>query len=55
MIALTHAHGLSCEPFFADIPVEHLFPLPGLQSLRATWIAHRQECELPRSRHSPTE
>jgi len=32
MIALTHAYGLSREPFLPDIPVEQLFPLPGLQA-----------------------
>ncbi len=31
MIALTHAFGLSGEPFLQDIPVEKLFPLPGLK------------------------
>ncbi len=32
MIALTHAYGLSREPFLPDIPVEQMFPLPGLQA-----------------------
>lgn len=32
MIALTHAYGLSREPFSPDIPVAELFPLPGLQA-----------------------
>ena len=32
MIALTHAYGLSREPFLPDIPVAELFPLPGLQA-----------------------
>ena len=32
MIALTHAYGLSREPFLPDIPVTELFPLPGLQA-----------------------
>ena len=32
MIALTHAFGLSREPFAQDIPVEQLYPLPGLES-----------------------
>lgn len=31
MIALTHAFGLSREPFVQDIPTDKLFPLPGLQ------------------------
>ena len=30
MIALTHAYGLSREPFSPDIPVAELFPLPGI-------------------------
>jgi type II secretory pathway predicted ATPase ExeA len=30
MISLTHAFGLSCEPFLQDMPVDKLFPLPGL-------------------------
>ena len=30
MIALTHAFGLSGEPFLQDIPTDKLFPLPGL-------------------------
>ena len=34
MIALTHAFGLSCEPFAQDIPVEQLYPLPGLKAFR---------------------
>jgi type II secretory pathway predicted ATPase ExeA len=34
MIALTHAFGLSREPFAQDIPVEQLFPLPGLNAFR---------------------
>jgi general secretion pathway protein A len=29
MIALTHAFGLSGEPFLTDIPADKLFPLPG--------------------------
>jgi general secretion pathway protein A len=32
MIALTHAFGLSREPFLSDIPADKLFPLPGLQA-----------------------
>ena len=32
MIALTHAFGLSCEPFLQDIPTDKLFPLPGLKA-----------------------
>lgn len=32
MIALTHAFGLSCEPFVQDIPTGKLFPLPGLKA-----------------------
>lgn len=32
MIALTHAFGLSAEPFPQDIPVDKLFPLPGLKA-----------------------
>jgi general secretion pathway protein A len=32
MIALTHAWGLSREPFLPDIPVAELYPLPGLQA-----------------------
>ena len=31
MIALTHAFGLSAEPFAQDIPADKLFPLPGLK------------------------
>jgi len=31
MIALTHAFGLSCEPFLQDMPVDKLFPIPGLE------------------------
>lgn len=31
MIALTHAFGLSCEPFGQDMPVDKLFPIPGLK------------------------
>ena len=31
MIALTHAFGLTAEPFAQDIPTDKLFPLPGLQ------------------------
>lgn len=31
MIALTHAFGLSAEPFLQDMPVDKLFPLPGLK------------------------
>ena len=31
MIALTHAFGFSSEPFAQDIPVDKLFPLPGLK------------------------
>jgi general secretion pathway protein A len=34
MIALTHAFGLSREPFAQDLPVKDLYPLPGLQELR---------------------
>jgi len=30
MIALTHAFSLSREPFAQDIPIDDLFPLPGL-------------------------
>jgi general secretion pathway protein A len=32
MIALTHAFGLSCEPFLQDIPIDKLFPIPGLKA-----------------------
>jgi type II secretory pathway predicted ATPase ExeA len=32
MIALTHAFGLSAEPFRQDMPVEKLFPLPGMKA-----------------------
>ena len=32
MIALSHAFGLSREPFLQDIPVDKLFPLPGLKA-----------------------
>lgn len=32
MIALTHAFGLSCEPFLQDIPTDKLYPLPGLNA-----------------------
>jgi general secretion pathway protein A len=32
MIALTHAFGLSREPFAQHIPVEDLYPLPGLKA-----------------------
>ena len=32
MIALTHAWGFSHEPFASDIPLKHLYPLPGLDS-----------------------
>jgi hypothetical protein len=32
MIALTHAFGLSCEPFTQDISTDKLFPLPGLKA-----------------------
>ena len=32
MISLTHAWGLSREPFLPDIPVSDLYPLPGLQA-----------------------
>jgi len=31
MITLTHAFGLSAEPFAQDIPTDKLFPLPGLK------------------------
>jgi type II secretory pathway predicted ATPase ExeA len=31
MIALTHAFGLTAEPFGQDMPVDKLFPLPGLK------------------------
>jgi general secretion pathway protein A len=34
MIALTHAFGLSREPFAQDLSVKDLYPLPGLQELR---------------------
>lgn len=34
MIALTHAFGLSREPFAQDLPVKDLYPLPGLQEFR---------------------
>lgn len=34
MIALTNAFGLSREPFAQDIPVQQLFPLPGLKAFR---------------------
>ena len=30
MIALTHAFGLSAEPFVQDVPIDKLFALPGL-------------------------
>jgi len=41
MIALTHAYGLSREPFPPDLPVDQLFPLPGLQAFleRFTYTA----------------
>ena len=32
MIALTHAFGLSSEPFGQNIPTDKLFPLPGLKA-----------------------
>jgi type II secretory pathway predicted ATPase ExeA len=32
MIALTHAFSLTREPFAQDIPVDDLFPLPGLKA-----------------------
>lgn len=32
MIALSHAFGLTREPFSQDVPTEKLFPLPGLQA-----------------------
>ena len=32
MIALTHAFSLSREPFTQDIPIDDLFPLPGLNA-----------------------
>jgi len=32
MIALTNAFSLSREPFAQDIPIDNLFPLPGLKS-----------------------
>jgi hypothetical protein len=32
MIALTNAFGLSREPFAQQIPVEDLYPLPGLKA-----------------------
>jgi len=32
MIALTNAYGFTCEPFGSDIPIDQLFPLPGLGS-----------------------
>jgi type II secretory pathway predicted ATPase ExeA len=31
MIALTNAYGFACEPFGSDIPIDRLFPLPGLK------------------------
>jgi general secretion pathway protein A len=31
MIALTNAYGFSCEPFGSNIPIDQLFPLPGLK------------------------
>lgn len=34
MIALSNAFGLSGEPFRQDIPIEKLFPLPGLKAFR---------------------
>jgi type II secretory pathway predicted ATPase ExeA len=34
MIALTNAFGLSREPFPQDIPVDQLYPLPGLKAFR---------------------
>jgi type II secretory pathway predicted ATPase ExeA len=34
MIALTHAFGLSREPFAQDIPLEDLYPLPGLAAFQ---------------------
>ena len=30
MISLSHAFGLSREPFVQDLPVKDLYPLPGL-------------------------
>lgn len=33
MIALTHAFGLTAEPFSQDIPVDKLYPIPGLKGL----------------------
>jgi general secretion pathway protein A len=32
MISLTHAFGLSAEPFAQDVPTEKLFSIPGLQA-----------------------
>jgi type II secretory pathway predicted ATPase ExeA len=32
MIALSHAFGLSGEPFAQDVPTDKLFPLPGLEA-----------------------
>lgn len=43
MIALTHAYGLSREPFAQDIPLQHLYPLPGLDAFRQRFdyaVAH---------------
>lgn len=43
MIALTHAYGLSGEPFAQDIPLQHLYPLPGLDAFRQRFdyaVAH---------------
>jgi general secretion pathway protein A len=31
MIALTHAFGFSADPFGQDVPVDKLYPLPGLE------------------------
>lgn len=43
MIALTHAYGLSREPFAQDIPLQHLYPLPGSDAFRQRFdyaVAH---------------
>lgn len=43
MIALTHAYGFSREPFAQDIPLQHLYPLPGLEAFHQRFayaVAH---------------
>jgi type II secretory pathway predicted ATPase ExeA len=34
MIALTHSFGLSRDPFAQEIPVEELYPIPGLKAFK---------------------